>query len=70
MAKNLQLIFTAQDGKEIQLSIPNPVSGLTLATIEKAATDIIPALVSSSNSPAQDLKSARYETTTVEEITA
>ena len=54
----------------MQLSIPNPVDNLTLATVQKAAADMIPALQSSSGEPVASLKSAKYETTTIEEITA
>ena len=70
MSKMLELTFLTEGGKEMQLSIPNPVDNLTLATVQKAAADMIPALQSSSGEPVASLKSAKYETTTIEEITA
>ena len=69
MSKNLELTFLTQSGKEMQLSIPNPVADLTLAAVKTAAADIIPALQSSSGDPVSSMKSARYQTTSVEEIT-
>ena len=53
----------------MQLSIPSPVDGITLPTLQKAVIDMIPALQSSSGDMIQSLKSAQYQTTTVEEIT-
>ncbi len=69
MAKILELTFLTQSGKEMQLSIPNPVADLKLATVLMAANDMIPALQSSSGETISSLKSARYQTTTAEEIT-
>ena len=69
MAKLLELTFLTQSGKEMQLSIPNPVADLSLTTVKTAAADIIPALRSSSGDPVSSLKSAQYQTTSVEEIT-
>ena len=69
MSKILQLTFLTQGGSEMQLSIPSPVDGITLPTLQKAVIDMIPALQSSSGDMVQSLKSAQYQTTTVEEIT-
>ncbi len=67
--KMLELTFLTQSGKEMQLSIPNPVADLKLATVQIAAIDIIPALQSSSGETISSLKSAKYQTTSVVEIT-
>ena len=70
MSKVLQLTFLTESGKEMELSIPAPVADLKLATVKTAAADMIPALQSSAGEAIVSLKSAKYETTTVEEITA
>ncbi len=69
MSKILELTFLTQSGKEMQLSIPNPVADLTMTTVKMAAADIMPVLRSSSGDPVSSFKSARYQTTSVEEIT-
>ncbi len=69
MSKILEITFLTQSGKEMQLSIPNPVADLTLTKLQTAATDMIPALQSSSGELVSSLKSARYQTTAVTEIT-
>jgi hypothetical protein len=68
MSKILELVFNTKDGKTLQLSIANPAENLTAETIQTEAASMIPALQSSSGADVVSLKSARYQTTSVEEI--
>lgn len=60
MSKKLQLTFLAEDGKTSSFSLAYPVEGLDLATVQKAAADIVPVFVSSDDSPLASFKEAKY----------
>ncbi len=70
MSKKLQLTFMAEDGKTSSLSLDYPVEGLTLATVQQAAGDMIPVFVNAAGSAIQSLKEAKYVETTETPIDA
>lgn len=67
-AKKLELTFTLENGGTMDVNISVPKDGLDLATVETAAAGVTPVLENSAGSAASAFLSARYVTTTTEEL--
>ena len=67
-SKKLKMVFLTDAKTNLNVIIPDPKEGLTLANAKEAAKDMIPVLMNTKGARAESLKSAVLETTTEEEL--
>lgn len=67
-SKKLKMVFLTDAKTNLNVIIPDPKEGLTLANAKEAAKNMIPVLMNTKGARAESLKSAVLVTTTEEEL--
>lgn len=68
MAKKLTMTFGLEGNDTMDVSIAKPKEGMDLAAVKTAAADLIPVLEGTGGAAVLALNSAKYITTTVDEL--
>lgn len=68
MSKKLKLTFKTEGSGTMEVSISNPQSGLSLATVKEKAAIMVPVFQTKAGNAATELSSAKYIETTETDI--